>query len=621
MPRHVTSDGVQSENGTLRGQPQRRGRRRRRRGLRASAAPAAVDAATANGRRSSCRSTTRSRPPAAHRRSTCSSTQLDLRQSPQRYDIVGTRRWSRSRAVPGARRCWRSPRTRRSCPRRDQPRRAVAAFVRSAATASGTCRSSRTGCAAGSSRTWRPRHGPAGVRAGRRPCYVVRVGRPARKLYRVSTPDGTAADVTPRPVTASRRSSVSPDGRRVAFIAGGQAYVSSLVVDERHLGGRLQPAAVLADQMNATAVAWTNETWLNVAARRAGPGDVAGHRRRRGGPERVRQPAGLEGDDLVAYPSGRRPVGRGAGRTHERRRTRFQHAHARPAAVPVLRRLTVHRSRPATALSTVWSTADGLVLAVGRAGARQAGRCWDRQGLVAHPGSIWSCRRRVPAAARPAVGCVAALPGRAEPPAVDPRPRPGAGRAAAVPDVRRRTTARCGRAILATRSAAGAAWPARSATRWRRVVARRLAGPAAGPVALVPVPATAAAIRARHGDHMLRLARAGRPALRGTGIRRRVATPLRARPKADSAHLDRAQRAAAARPAFVVRPDARSCCADARRRRGAVVLVDDVLTTGSTLAAVAEPAARRPACRSRSPPPWPPRDCARATGCRDRASS
>lgn len=123
--------------------------------------------------------------------------------------------------------------------------------------------------------------------------------------------------------------------------------------------------------------------------------------------------------------------------------------------------------------------------------------------------------------------------------------------------------------------------------------------PARGPVVLVPVPATAAATRARQGDHMLRLARRAARYLRERGQPAAVAPMLWARPKSDSAHLDREQRAAAARSAFAVRSGwapgpaiagrsfvpRKTAALRAVADRGAVVLVDDVLTTGATLAA------------------------------------
>lgn len=104
-------------------------------------------------------------------------------------------------------------------------------------------------------------------------------------------------------------------------------------------------------------------------------------------------------------------------------------------------------------------------------------------------------------------------------------------------------------------------------------------------VTLVPVPNTAAAARARHGDHLWRLARHAARALRRAGWSVALSRPLVALPRPDSVGLDSAARAAVARESFRLRPSRL-----ARLRRLAwgrtVVVLDDIVTTGATLAAV-----------------------------------
>lgn len=103
---------------------------------------------------------------------------------------------------------------------------------------------------------------------------------------------------------------------------------------------------------------------------------------------------------------------------------------------------------------------------------------------------------------------------------------------------------------------------------------------------LVPVPTTTAARRERHGDHMRRLARHASRHLRAAGVSATVVSGLAARPRPDSAGLDRSQRAYQAWAAFVARPARMAALRRLDPRHTAVVVVDDILTTGATLSAV-----------------------------------
>jgi predicted amidophosphoribosyltransferase len=115
----------------------------------------------------------------------------------------------------------------------------------------------------------------------------------------------------------------------------------------------------------------------------------------------------------------------------------------------------------------------------------------------------------------------------------------------------------------------------------------RLGNPPGSPVVVIPVPSTAAAARQRHGDHMRRLARQTVRTLNGAGWPAAMVVPAAARPRADSAHLTAADRAAAARDAFRTRLVPARRVAAAVAAGACVVAVDDVLTTGATLASLA----------------------------------
>jgi Sporulation and spore germination len=88
------------------------------------------------------------------------------------------------------------------------------------------------------------------------------------RLFSVSTVDGFVTDMT-RNITGITAVSASPDGRRVAFVANGNVYVSPLILSDNVLTMGSSPRPILSGQI-AAAVAWTNEVWLNVVGSAGG---------------------------------------------------------------------------------------------------------------------------------------------------------------------------------------------------------------------------------------------------------------------------------------------------------------------------------------------------------------
>jgi Sporulation and spore germination len=83
------------------------------------------------------------------------------------------------------------------------------------------------------------------------------------ELYVVTAADGKVTKITPSRVGQVTAVAVSPDGRRVAFIADGQVYVAALAVEGASVTVGI-PRSILERQLTARGVAWKDEEWLYV---------------------------------------------------------------------------------------------------------------------------------------------------------------------------------------------------------------------------------------------------------------------------------------------------------------------------------------------------------------------
>ena len=115
------------------------------------------------------------------------------------------------------------------------------------------------------------------------------------------------------------------------------------------------------------------------------------------------------------------------------------------------------------------------------------------------------------------------------------------------------------------------------------------AGDAGGPLVLVPVPSSRAAVRRRGHDPLLRIAQVAARVLRAEGVDVGIARVLTIRRRvADQAGLGATQRAVNLAGALTVAPRPRHHWGwAAREPPHRCLLVDDVVTTGSTLAEAA----------------------------------
>jgi predicted amidophosphoribosyltransferase len=154
--------------------------------------------------------------------------------------------------------------------------------------------------------------------------------------------------------------------------------------------------------------------------------------------------------------------------------------------------------------------------------------------------------------------------------------------------------------------------------------------PGRGPVLLVPVPSSAAAVQRRGRDHVRELAGCAAAELQAAGVPARLLPVLRrGRGTRDSAGLDAGERRRNLAGRFRARPPRSGALPE-----GTVVLVDDVVTSGATLAEAARALAGLLPGSAAAGDPWPGGDAPlvaavvaatprrpQRTGCRERPAS
>lgn len=127
----------------------------------------------------------------------------------------------------------------------------------------------------------------------------------AGRLYLVSV-QGSVREVTPWNLSDVASVAVAPDGRRVALVAGGRAYVAALSVDSGSVTLGTELRRLVHGQLTAAAVAWKSEDYVLVAGSAAGKAalwEVTAD----GAYAKDQSPREQPLTDIVAFPD--RPVG------------------------------------------------------------------------------------------------------------------------------------------------------------------------------------------------------------------------------------------------------------------------------------------------------------------------